>query len=60
MSRRSRPAPDPSTGVYAISVAADLAGMDPQSLRAPTAEPAATARTMWTGSTASRTYSTTA
>jgi MerR family transcriptional regulator, heat shock protein HspR len=31
MARRKRP--DSSTGVYGISVAADLAGMDPQSLR---------------------------
>lgn len=30
---RKRPTPDPSRGVYAISVAADLAGMDAQSLR---------------------------
>jgi MerR family transcriptional regulator, heat shock protein HspR len=28
-----RKRPDASTGVYGISVAADLAGMDPQSLR---------------------------
>jgi MerR family transcriptional regulator, heat shock protein HspR len=28
-----RKRPDPSTGVYGISVAAELAGMDPQSLR---------------------------
>lgn len=28
-----RKAPDASTGLYGISVAADLAGMDPQSLR---------------------------
>lgn len=31
MARRKQP--DASTGVYGISVAADLAGMDPQSLR---------------------------
>ena len=33
MARRKRSEPDAATGVYAISVAADLAGMDPQSLR---------------------------
>jgi MerR family transcriptional regulator, heat shock protein HspR len=33
VARRKRPTTDPSTAVYAISVAADLAGMDPQSLR---------------------------
>lgn len=33
MPRRKRADSDSATGVYAISVAADLAGMDPQSLR---------------------------
>jgi DNA-binding transcriptional MerR regulator len=33
MTPKRRPEADSSTGVYAISVAADLAGMDPQSLR---------------------------
>ena len=29
----SQPGPDPSRGVYGISVAAELVGLDPQSLR---------------------------
>ena len=61
--------PDGDHGVYGITVAADLVGMGVQNLRlyearglispsAPTAAPAATARTTWSGFAGSGTCST--
>ena len=59
--------PDPGLGVYGISVAADLVGMAPQTLRlyedrglldpAPPAAPAGTARTTWTEYAGSQSFS---